>query len=262
MIRRAWVGSAVLVVALVCGAVLGGDRRVRAQGAPLLTNEGLLRAVLPLDAAGNRPLALAWARYDDTSARDGSPQVFVALIYETPAPFGTRDVRRILNRVDWTGTRYEPLIKDEPGEVLEGELTRFGLAPWSLEIDIASNRSEGNPFYTVTYKGRGPLPTGANGVLTLTELVRPFGRVLWQRITESRTSLPGSPDTDAQATTVRYRFESGGDQLIADVAEMRLLEPMRAGGPPSPAELRLFTETWALIDGEYRLESRTVRRIP
>ena len=114
---------AVLLVSVVliglAGAAAGSAPPLSAQSPPALSSEEMLRLVLPLDAAGQRPGVIAWARYDDVSVQDGSPRVFVALLYETPAPFDRTETRRLVNRVSWKDGRYQADQTDEPGDVLE-----------------------------------------------------------------------------------------------------------------------------------------------
>ena len=105
------------------------------QQPPPLASEEMLRLVLPLDESGRRPAVLAWARIDGVSTRDGAPEIFVALLYETAAPFDQTDLRRLVNRVRWDGERYEAARQDEPGEVLEDELRWLMLPRWSVAIE-------------------------------------------------------------------------------------------------------------------------------
>src|SRR5262245_52241151 len=147
------IGGALLALLFAAGG--SQMRPARAQTPPPLSSEDMLKLVLPPAPGGARPGVLAWARIDGASARDGSPEVFVALLYQTSAPFGQSDLRRLVNRVRWDGRAYVPDLVDEPGEVWEGNLSWFALPRWSVEIDITSNQSEGNPIYTVTYKGTG-----------------------------------------------------------------------------------------------------------
>ena len=242
------------------GAVGAGASSARAsQAVPALSSEEMLRLVLPLDAAGRRAGVIAWARLDDFSARDGSPQVFVALLYETAAPFGRTEVRRLVNRVSWTDSRYQADLTDEPGDVLSDEPAWLGLPRWSVEIEIQSNRSEGNPIYTVAYRGSGPLAEGATGELTYTELFRPGADLLWSRLTEIRTtaSRPGGGQ-DVYAETVTYRFEMGErgpDTLVAGVLESSTFVAA-PGERPDTVRLQEYAELYPLRAGRYRLETR------
>lgn len=248
------------VVLLGLSGMAAGAVPARAsQAPPALSSEEMLRLVLPLDAAGQRPGVIAWARLDDFSARDGSPQVFVTLLYETAAPFGRTELRRLVNRVSWTGERYQADLPDEPGDVLSDEPAWLGLPRWSVEIEIRSNRSEGNPIYTVAYRGSGPLADGVTGDVTYTELFRPSTDFLWSRLTELRTVTPRSGGgQDIYAESVTYRFEMGErgpDTLVAGVLESSTFVAV-PGERPDTVRLQEYAELYPLRAGRYRLETR------
>ena len=257
MRSRAALLIGVLLLGLA-GGVVGVTPARASQPAPALSSEEMLRLVLPLDAAGRRPGVIAWARLDDFSARDGSPQVFVALLYETAAPFGRTEVRRLVNRVSWTGSRYQADVPNEPGDVWGDEPAWLGLPRWSVEIAIQSNQSEGNPIYTVAYRGSGPLAEGAAGELTYTELFRPSTDLLWSRVTEIRTTTPRRGGQDIYAETVTYRFEMGErgpDTLVAGVLESSTFV-VAPGERPDTVQLQEYAELYPLRAGRYRLETR------
>lgn len=261
-VRWSLAGAAAVLVGGVAMIAAWGRGAESAQQPPPLASEDLLRLVLPLDAAGRRPGVIAWARLDSVS---GTPEAFVTVLYETPAPFGGMDLRRLVNRVRWTGSAYEAVEQNQPGEVLDGEAVWLGAPGWSVTIDASNNQSAGDPIYTVTYAGSGPLDDGSPAKLTLTELFRPSGALMWRRITESQ--FPGAPSPSGPTTrtvSVRYRISAmpnEPDRLIAEVAEATEAAAAPGGGA-QPAVLRRFTETYVLRNDRFELETRTITRIP
>jgi hypothetical protein len=255
---RRW--SAVLtVIALAVLLSLGvaGPPPVAAQQ---LSNDDMLRLVLPVDGAGRRVPVLAWARYDDYSARDGTLQVFVAAFYKSNGPFGSTDLRRVVNHLTWNGRAFVPDNPDDPGEVFEDTLAWFGLPEWKPEIEVTSNRSEGNPVYTVVYKAAGSFGNGASGAITLTEMYRPNTALLWHRVTELReTDPPTTAGQETRVTRVSHRWvvpARGPEQIVADVAESVQVAPPpgRAAQPPA---IRYFIETYVYSDRAARFELET-----
>jgi len=254
-----------LVVAVAATATVTRDwgrPMIAQQPPPALASEDLLRLVLPLDAAGRRPGVIAWARLDDASARDGSPLIFVTLLYETPAPFGGTDLRRLVNRVGWNGRQYVALREDEPGEVWEGDLAALALRGWSVEIEVASNQSEGNPIYTVVYKGNGSQSGAGAHLLSVTELFRPSTDLLWRRVTDARLL---AADGVTHSERVRWRFEPPRDgaampRLIADIEETT--EVPQPGSSTPLLGLRLFIETYLFEAEGYRLDTRVIAMFP
>lgn len=241
---------------------------VVAQQAPALGSEDLLRLVLPRDAAGERPKVLYWARFDDASLRDGSPVIFVVALYKTAAGFGQTDLRRLANEVRWDGRQYTVTVANDPGQTPEDELRWFGAEGWTMEIAAASNRSEGNPIYTVNYRGSGVTTDGFAASVTLTELFRPAAGSLWRRVTDltiaeaaTNTGYPSS------VTSVTYRFaprDRATDQLIARVVESARLAPPGAENAPQVVAQQVFIETYEIDahTGRYRLVTRVPEARP
>ncbi len=250
------------LIALVATGLLGtvwfGRPSPLDAQAPPLSSEELLGHVLPAGSGGGRPGVIAWARYDGVTPA-GSPDILVALLYETPAPFGTTEVRRLVNRVVWNGRAYEAARKDDPGEVLSGDAARLGRPTWSVSIDLSLRQTDAGLMYVATYAGSGPLDHGGPGTLTLTELLSPDSSLLWRRITELSERRAAGVEP-SQAISVAYRVERAGngpDRLIATVAETRTLGGDAPGAMPA-VQLERFEEVYVREGGGFRLVTRSI----
>jgi hypothetical protein len=247
-----------MMMAGVLGFAIAGRTAPAAAQAPPLSSDDLLQLVLPAGPDGERLGVIAWARYDAITPA-GAPEIVVALLYETPAPFGTTDLRRLVNRVIWNGRAYEAAAKNDPGDVLSGELRRLGQPSWSVSIDLARQATDAGLEYVATYAGSGPLDNGGPGMLTLTELLGPDGSSLWRRITNlSERTAAGTEPT--RSVSVTYRIEHAGNgpvRLLAAVSEVSTITPPTAGATPV-MQLERFEENYVLDGGRFRLVTRSI----
>lgn len=149
--RRRSLAIASLVVILLAGiAGLAGPSIAHSQS--VLSDEALLRLVLPRLANGDRPGVHMWARASQPNGPGGLPTSFIVTLYTWQTDNGPEE-REVINYAQYSGGQWTPARPADPGTLLTADWAWISL---NLKNLVATASGQGDASqYTVDYDAKG-----------------------------------------------------------------------------------------------------------